>query len=56
MLNGVEWGEYRLGDLFDINNTLSFNTDKLVDGDEYDYVNLNNYDGSYLEHIKKHHK
>ena len=37
MLNGVEWGEYRLGDLFDINNTLSFNTDKLVDGDEYDY-------------------
>ena len=38
MLNGVEWGEYRLGDLFDINNTLSFNTDKLVDGDEYDYV------------------
>ncbi len=23
------------------------------ESDEYDYVNLNNYDGSYLEHIKK---
>jgi len=38
MLNSVEWGEYRLGELFDIENTLSFNTDKLVDGDDYDYV------------------
>ena len=38
MLNSVEWGEYRLGDLFDIENTLSFNADSLVDGDDYDYV------------------
>lgn len=34
----VKWGEYKLGTLFDIDNTLSFNTDKLVDGTEYDYV------------------
>ena len=34
----VKLGEYRLGTLFDIENTLSYNTDKLVDGAEYDYV------------------
>lgn len=34
----VEWGEYRMGDLFDITSTLSFNTDRLVRGDTYDYV------------------
>lgn len=38
MLKNVEWGEYRLGDLFEIENTLSFNTDKLIFGDDYDYV------------------
>ncbi len=27
-----------MGELFDISNTSSFNTDKLVDGDDYDYV------------------
>lgn len=32
------WGEYKLGDLFDIQNTLSFNTDKLTKGKEYDYI------------------
>ncbi len=37
-LNNVKWGEYRMGDLFDISNTLSFNADKLVSGSEYDYV------------------
>ncbi len=37
-LREVEWGEYRLGDLFDIENTLSFNSDKLVKGSTYDYV------------------
>ena len=37
-LSNIEWGEFRLGSLFDIDNTLSFNADKLVDGDEYDYV------------------
>lgn len=38
MLREVEWGEYRLGDLFEIENTLSFNADCLVEGTEYDYV------------------
>lgn len=37
-LDSIEWGEYRLGDLFDIVSTLSFNADSLVDGYEYDYV------------------
>ena len=37
-MNSVEWGEYKLGDLFDIKNTLSFNTDMLTDGNEYDYI------------------
>ena len=34
----VKWGEYKLGDLFEIQNTLSFNKDKLVIGSEYDYI------------------
>ena len=37
-LRTVKWGEYKLGTLFDIENTLSFNVDKLVNGTEYDYV------------------
>jgi len=37
-LENVEWGEYKLGDLFKIENTLSFNKDKLVEGIEFDYV------------------
>ena len=32
------WGEFCIGELFEINNTLSFNKDKLVKGCEYDYV------------------
>lgn len=38
MLNNVEWGEFKLGDLFKIQNTLSFNKDSLTIGSEYDYV------------------
>ena len=34
----VKWGEYKLGELFKIENTLSFNSDALTDGGEYDYV------------------
>ena len=37
-LKGVEWGEFRLGDLFEIKNTLSFNKDELTVGNKYDYV------------------
>jgi len=38
MIEETEWGEYKLGDLFEIENTLSFNADSLVDGEDYDYV------------------
>lgn len=34
----VKWGEYLLGDLFDIQNTKSFNADRLTDGDTYEYI------------------
>ena len=37
-LQAVKWGEYKLGDLFKIESTLRFNTDRLVSGNEYDYV------------------
>jgi hypothetical protein len=37
-LKSVKWGEYELNTLFDIESTLSFNTDKLIDGTEFDYV------------------
>ena len=33
-----ELGEYRIGDLFEIEKTKSFNKDKLTAGSEYDYV------------------
>ena len=38
MLNKVEWGKFKLGDLFEIQNTLSFNKERLTDGNNYDYV------------------
>lgn len=38
MLQEVEWGEFRIGDLFEIQSTNSFNADALVPGNEYDYV------------------
>lgn len=38
MLQEVEWGEFKIGDLFEIQSTNSFNTDALVPGNEYDYV------------------
>ena len=37
-MKSVEWGEYKLGDLFKIESTNSFNADMLVNGTEYDYV------------------
>ena len=48
MLREVKWGEYRLGDLFDICNTLSFNTDVLVEGSEYDYVTRTSFNQGVL--------
>lgn len=37
-LEQVKWGEFKLGDLFDIRTTSSFDSNNLTDGDEYDYV------------------
>lgn len=37
-LSTVKWGKRKLGELFDIDNTLSFNSDALMPGNEYDYV------------------
>lgn len=37
-MSTVKWGKFKLGDLFDIDNTSGFNTDNLVPGNEYDYV------------------
>jgi hypothetical protein len=37
-LHNVKWGEFKIDDLLEIKNTLSFNTDKLVYGSKYDYV------------------
>ncbi len=49
MLEEVEWGEFRIGDLFDISSTLSFNTDKLTDGNEYDYVTRTSFNQGILK-------
>lgn len=38
MLQEVKWSKFTIKDLFDISNTLSFNTDVLINGDEYDYI------------------
>ncbi len=35
---GIEWQEYKLGEIFTIEKTLSFNKDKLTKGFEFDYV------------------
>ncbi|EJL69389.1 restriction endonuclease subunit S [Chryseobacterium populi] len=37
-MKNVEWGKFRVGQLFKIENTLSFNTNKLVPGKQFDYV------------------
>ena len=47
-LNKIKWGEYKLGDLFEIQNTLSFNTDKLIDGEDYDYVTRTSFNQGIL--------
>lgn len=48
-LRNVEWGKFRLGDLFEISNTLSFNTDVLVPGKEYDYVTRTSFNQGVLQ-------
>ncbi|WP_269802022.1 restriction endonuclease subunit S [Mycoplasma tauri] len=46
--NNIKWGEYRIGDLFEISSTRSFNTNKLVCGDEYDYVTRTSFNQGVL--------
>lgn len=45
----VKWGEYKIEDLFSISNTLSFNTDVLVDGYEYDYITRTSFNQGILQ-------
>ncbi|MFP6169474.1 restriction endonuclease subunit S [Helicobacter pylori] len=35
---GLTWQNFRLGDLFEIEKTLSFNKDALTQGEDYDYI------------------
>ncbi len=35
---GLTWQSFRLGDLFEIEKTLSFNKDALMQGQDYDYI------------------
>ena len=49
MLGKVRWGKFKLGDLFDIKNTNSFNTDSLVDGNKYDYVTRTSLNNGVLQ-------
>ncbi|GAA8488596.1 restriction endonuclease subunit S [Helicobacter pylori] len=35
---GLTWQHFRLGDLFEIEKTLSFNKDALTQGEDYDYI------------------
>ncbi len=48
-LNDVKWGEFKIGDLFEIQNTLSFNANKLVEGNEYDYVTRTSFNQGILQ-------
>ncbi len=48
-LRNVEWGEFKLGELFEIENTLSFNTDRLVPGNDYDYITRTSSDQGILQ-------
>ncbi len=44
----IKWGRINLGKLFDIQSTLSFNTNKLTDGNEYDYVTRTSFNQGIL--------
>lgn len=45
----VKWGKYKIEDLFSISNTLSFNSDVLVDGYEYDYITRTSFNQGILQ-------
>lgn len=48
-MQAVKWGEFKLGDLFEIKNTKSFNTDKLVSGTKYDYITRTSFNQGILK-------
>lgn len=48
-LQAVKWGNFRLGDLFEIQSTSSFNSDSLVPGTEYDYVTRTSFNQGILQ-------
>lgn len=45
----VKWGAFKVNKLFDIRNTLSFNTDVLVEGVEYDYITRTSFNQGILQ-------
>lgn len=47
--NGGEWKTRELSEFFEIQNTLSFNKDRLVPGNEYDYVTRTSNNQGILE-------
>jgi hypothetical protein len=48
-LQKVKWGEFIVKDLFSISNTLSFNSEVLINGDEYDYITRTSYNQGILQ-------
>lgn len=46
---GIEWTEFSVSKFFDIQNTLSFNKDKLTPGNVYDYVTRTSQNQGVLE-------
>ncbi|NOJ65356.1 restriction endonuclease subunit S [Helicobacter pylori H13-1] len=50
-LNAIKWGEFKLGDLFEIEKTLSFNKDALTQGQDYDYITRTSQNQGVLQTI-----
>lgn len=48
-LESTSWGEFRIGDLFDITNTFSFNKEKLTNGNQYDYITRTSFNYGILQ-------
>ncbi|GLP43849.1 type I restriction modification protein [Helicobacter pylori] len=48
---GLMWQSFRLGDLFEIEKTLSFNKDALTQGQDYDYITRTSQNQGVLQTI-----
>ena len=48
LFGSLPWREFRIGDLFEIKNTLSFNADRLTEGTEYDYITRTSFNQGIL--------